>query len=262
MTVTDYVYNDNDSTMPAFSAKFYSRVGDSSGHHEEAFHTVIDLLAHAVSDGAMIDVGCGMGRTTLAAAGIVDEVVALEPDEARWNYTRELVADHTNATVLQQTTQQFIQDNPGKRFDLVVLGMVIQHLPTHLCTAVLEDLATLCKPGGLTVVSTTHALEKARCFTHQHVTEGRLLSQITEEAFNAYAADTANQDKGLPVRRFSRTEFESVVPATFDIVHWGQYSYFREEHIEHFAWLHSVEPQELADTGNSQYLVLRRKSAA
>lgn len=257
--MTEYVYNDNDSTMPALSAKFASRVGDSSGHHEEAFHSMLELLAHAISAGAMIDVGCGMGRTTAACAGIVNEVVALEPDEARCNYTRDLVRDKPNATVLQQTTQQFIAENPGKQFDLVVLGMVIQHLPTHLCDAVLADLATLCKPGGLTVVATTHALEKARCFTHQHVTEGRLLSQISREAFDAYAADTDHQDKGLPVRRFSRSEFESVIPDAFEIVHWGQYSYFRPEHIEHFAWLHSVEPHELANTGNSQYLVLRRR---
>lgn len=259
--MTDYVYNDNDSGMPTLSTKFSSRIGDGSGHHEEAFHDMIKLLAHAVSDGAMADVGCGMGRTTQTAAPIMNEVVALEPDHARWNYTRELVLDYDNVAVLKQTTQSFIAENPEKKFDLVVLGMVIQHLPTYLCTSVLDDIATLTRSGGIAIVSTTHALEKARCFTYQHVNQGRLSASISEEEFNRYAEDTAAQDKGLPVRRFSRSELESAVPKIFDIVHWGQYSYFRPEHLEHFAWLHSVEQEELADMGNSQFLVLKKRAS-
>ena len=62
--MSDYVYNDNDLGMPTFSAKFSSRIGDESGHHEEAFHNMIALLAHTLSSGSMMDVGCGKGRTT------------------------------------------------------------------------------------------------------------------------------------------------------------------------------------------------------
>ena len=254
----DYVYNDNDSTMPSFSEKFSSRIGDGSGHHEQVVHDLIQLIGNALSIGSMIDVGCGMGRTTRALAPAMKEVVALEPDAARWNYTRELVIEYSNATVLNQTTQQYISDNPGKQFDLAVLGMVLQHLPTHACEAVLNDIATLTKVGGIAIVATTHALEKAKCFTYQNVTDGRLGSQITEETFNSYAENTDSQDKGLPVRRFSRSEFESIVPTAFEIVHWGQYSYYRPEYLDYFAWLHSVEPEELANVGNSQFLILKR----
>lgn len=257
--MNDYVYKDNEVTMPAFSEKFTSRIGDGSGYHEQFFHDTVNLLAHARSAGSMIDIGCGMGRTTLEGARIVSELVALEPDAARWNYTRELVAEFPHVAVLNQTTQQYIAANPGKQFDLSVLGMVVQHLPTHLVTRVMDDLATLTRPGGIAVVATTHAMEKARCFTYQKVEDGRLNAQISEEEFNRYAENTAEQDKGLPVHRFSRSEFEAIVPQQFDITYWQQYSYYRPEHLEYFAWRHSVTPEELADVGNSQFLVLRRK---
>lgn len=256
--MTNYTYNDNDLTMPILSEKFSSRIGDSSGHHEEAFHNMILLLAHAYSDGSVADVGCGMGRTTQAIAPIVKEVVSLEPDVTRWEYTRDLVHMYSNVAVLNETTRDYISRHPEKQFDLVILGMVVQHLPTQVTKAVMDDILTLTKSGGLAVISTTHALEKARCFTYQHVAKGQTRPRTSEEEFNRYAADTASQDKGLPVRRFSRSEFESIVPPDFEIVSWGQYSYCRPEHLNYFAWLDEVEPHELADVGNSQYLVIQR----
>jgi len=256
--VADYTYNDNDLAMPILSEKFSSRIGDGTGYHEEAFHNIILLLAHTCSEGSVADVGCGMGRTTQVIAPIVKEVVSLEPDTTRWEYTRELVHKHSNASVLNETTQDYILRNPGKHFDLVILGMVVQHLPTQVTTAIMNDILTLTKRGAIAVVSTTHALEKTRCFTYQHVANGQPRPKTSEDEFNRYAAATASQDKGLPVRRFSRAEFESIVPPDFEIISWGQYSYCRPEHLDYFAWLDGVAPDELADVGNSQYLVLKR----
>ncbi len=257
--MTDYIYNDQDLAMPILSEKFSSRIGDGSGHHEEAFHDMLLLLAHVYSEGAVADIGCGMGRTTQAIAPIVKEVVSLEPDVTRCEYTRMLVRNYRNVRVLNETGRDYIARHPGKHFDLVILGMVVQHLPTYVTTSVLDDMLVLTKRGGLAVVSTTHALESARCFSYQNVDHGKPRPKTTEEEFNRYAADTASQDKGLPVRRFSRSEFESIIPHGFEIVLWGQYSYCRPEYLDYFAWLDGVAPQELADVGNSQYLVLRRR---
>lgn len=244
--------------MPILSEKYTSRIGDGSGHHEEAFHNIVLLLAHACSDGSVADVGCGMGRTTHAIAPIVKELVSLEPDVTRWEYTRELVHNYRNVTVLNETTQDYISRHPHKQFDLIIVGMVLQHLPTKVTKAVMDDILALTKIGGIAVVSTTHALEKARCFSYQHVAKGIPRPKISEDEFNRYAAATDSQDKGLPVRRFSRSEFEAIIPYNFEIVSWGQYSYCRPEHLDYFAWLDGVAPHELADVGNSQYLILKR----
>ncbi|MCB1706219.1 MAG: methyltransferase domain-containing protein [Halioglobus sp.] len=257
--MADYTYNDKDLKMPVLSEKFSSRIGDGSGHHEEAFHAMTLLLAHALSRGSAADIGCGMGRTTQALAPIMNEVVALEPDTLRYEYTRDLVNTHHNVTVLNETTGDYISRHPETHFDLVILGMVVQHLPTYITTAIMDDILSLTKTGGLAVVSTTHALEKARCFSYQNIAQGQPRPRISEDEFNRYAADTQSQDKGLPVRRFSRSEFESIVPSGFEIISWGQYSYCRPEYLDYFAWLDGVAPHELADVGNSQYLVLKRR---
>lgn len=254
--MTNYIYKDNDSTMATLSAMLTSRMGDETGSHEAAHLDTINLLVSAFSSGSMIDIGCGMGRIIKAAAGKIREIVALEPDATRCDWARAEVANHEGVTVLKLMTQDYIAQNPGKQFDLAVLSMVLQHLSTHNCKRLMNDLATLTRPGGFAVVCTTHALEHAKCFTYQHVSQAR----ISEEEFNIYADNSESQDKGLPVHRFSRADLEAIVPQSFEIVQWAQCSYYRPEYLDHFAKIHRVAPQELSTIGNSQFVVLKRKA--
>jgi SAM-dependent methyltransferase len=254
--LSNYVYKDNEATMPSLSAMLTSRIGDESGDHEAVLLDTINLLASVYSTGSMIDIGCGRGRISEAAAGRISEVVALEPDPGRCNWSREALAEYDNVTVLNQMTYEYIENNPGKQFDLVVLSMVLQHLSTHNCKRLLDDVASLTRSGGLALLSTTHAIEKARCFTYQHVADSR----ISEEEFNEYADNPQSQDKGLPVHRFSRSELEAIVPDRFDRLQWTQFSYYRPEFLSQFAKVHNVEPEELANVGNSQFIVLRKNA--
>lgn len=255
--MNNYVYQDNEAKMPNLAAKLTSRIGDETGDHAAVYLDTINLLASVLSYGSMIDIGCGMGRVAEAVANRISEVVALEPDPGRCKWSRELLTKHESVTVLNQMTYEYMADNPGKQFDLVVLGMVLQHLSTHNVTKILADVAALTKTGGFAIVSTTHALEKARCFTYQHVSEAR----ISEEEFNAYADNTQGQDKGLPVHRFSRVDLGAVIPDDFETVQWTQFSYFRPEFLDVFARVHQVQPEELASHANSQFLVLRKKGS-
>lgn len=254
--MVDYVYKDNESTMPTLSAQLTSRMGDGSGNHEAAYLNAIELLVAALSFGSMIDIGCGRGRIAEAAAGKIRELVALEPDPGRCAWARAALEKHDSVTVHQLVTHEYIAQNPGKQFDLVILGMVLQHLSTQNCARVMSDITTLTKAGGIVVVSTTHALESTKCFTYQHVSSAR----ITEEEFNAYADNPHEQDKGLPVHRFSRAEFEALVPPPFEIVQWNQFSYYRPEFLPAFATVHGTDPETLRDVGNSQFMVLKKKS--
>jgi SAM-dependent methyltransferase len=252
--MSDYIYQDKEATMPTLSAMLTSRMGDESGNHEQDYLDALQLLMAARGEGAMIDIGCGRGRICEAAVGTVREIVALEPDPGRCNWTRELLAPHSEVSVFNQTSREYITDNPGKQFDLVVLGMVLQHISTDNCRRLMGDIVALTRPGGIAVVSTTHAIDRAACFTYQHVEDAR----ITEAEFNAYADNPQAHDKGLPVHRFSRRELEALVPDGLRIVQWKQYSYFRPEYLDRFARVHQVEADELTHHGNSQYLVLQK----
>ncbi len=251
----NYIYNDKEESMPTLSAMLTSRLGDGTGDHEAVYLDTIKILVAVLSSGSMIDIGAGRGRITEAAAGKIREIVALEPDPGRCNWTRELLSKYESVSVEELMTQEYIAKNPGKQFDLAVLGMVLQHLPTCAAAAVMEDVATLTRSGGIAIAATTHAIEKAKCFTYQHSADAR----ISEEEFNAYAADSSAQDNGLPVHRFSRSEFEALVPISFEIIQWTQFSYYRPEYLERFAQVHRVEPEDLAHIGNSQFLVLKKK---
>jgi 2-polyprenyl-3-methyl-5-hydroxy-6-metoxy-1,4-benzoquinol methylase len=254
--VPDYIYKDNDTSMPTLSAMLTSRMGDETGNHEAAHLDTINLLVSVFSSGSMLDIGCGMGRITEASAGKIKELVALEPDLVRCEWTRAVVADCEGVTVQNLMTQEYMDQNPGKQFDLVILSMVLQHQSTHNCARLMADVASLTRCGGFAVISSTHALERAKCFTYQHVSQAR----ISEEEFNRYAENHHAQDKGLPVRRFSRAEFEAIVPESFDIIQWTQFSYYRPEFLDRFAEIHRVDAQELASIGNSQFMVLKKKN--
>ena len=255
--MTDYVYNDDDGKMPALLEKFTSRIGDGTGHHEQAYPDMLNPLACAMSTGSGLDIGCGMGRNTQAMAERMAEVVALEPDQARWTWTRDTVADQAHVSVLNMTTTQYMAQQPGKQFDLVLAGMVVQHIATHTCRDLIEDVAALTKPGRLAVIATTHAPAHTPYFTLQGVNEPRHVAQISEAEFNDFADNPQGKDR-LPVRRFSRADLEAQVPDSFDIVHWSDFSYYRPEHLEYFAWIHGVTLEELADTGTSQFIVLKK----
>jgi 2-polyprenyl-3-methyl-5-hydroxy-6-metoxy-1,4-benzoquinol methylase len=257
--MSEYVYNYDDVSTAALDAQFSNRIGDGSGDHEAEYLNALKLLAAAQGSGSMVDIGCGVGRCTEITAALMAEVVALEPDEIRSNLTRENVKNLDNVTVCNQMSFEYIAENPGKCFDLVLLGMVLQHVSTRTCASLMNDVAQLTKPGGIAMVSTTNVPENASYFSKQKSGKGRLKAQISEEEFNEYAENSAAQDLGLPVRRFSRSDLESVVPECFDIVHWSQFSYYRPEALKRFSWLHSLKEEELADTGMSQYIVLRKK---
>ena len=255
--MTDYVYRDNEATMPTLSAMLTSREGDETGDHEENYLRTINLLTSALSTGSIIDIGCGMGRVTEAVAGNIAEVVALEPDPGRCNWTTALMSKQKSVTVFNQMTHEYMADHPGKQFDIVLLGMVLQHLSTHNCAKILADVTVLTKARGFAIVSTTHALEKTKCYTYQHVSDAR----VSEEEFNAYADNSqGHDDRGLPVHRFSRADLEAIIPDSLEIVQWSQYSYYRPEFLERFAAVHQVQPEELSGHGNSQFLVLKKRN--
>ncbi|MCR9106889.1 MAG: class I SAM-dependent methyltransferase [Gammaproteobacteria bacterium] len=253
--MSNYVYQDKEATMPQLSGMLTSRFGDETGDHEALYIDAIKLLAAARGAGSAMDIGCGRGRITELIAPVVAEVVALEPDPGRCNWSREALAHLSNVSVFEQTTSDYIADNSSRQFDLTILGMVLQHMSTRYCVTLLDEVAQLTKPGGIAIVSTTHALEQAACFTYQHVADAR----ISEEEFNAYAENSQAQDKGLPVHRFSRPELEALIPDAFTLVQWHQFSYYRPEHLEHFAQLHKVPARELENHGNSQFVVLKKR---
>lgn len=256
--MSEYIYKHAEGAgFKPFNDNFESRIGDNSGFHEQEHFENLEMLLAIKRNGACLDVGAGLGRVTAVAREIVAEVVALEPDEARWRDCHRAYHREPDCRVYRQTTGEYLQQNPDKRFDLIVVSMVIQHLSTDNCDRLLSEVATLLKPDGVAIIYTTHTLEKSKGFSFSGEPTRNF---VPEDEFNAYTRlPHSAQTLGLPVRRFSKQDLLDVLGrANLAPIYWRQTSYYRPERIDYFAWRLNVTPEELRSVGNSQFAIAQK----
>jgi len=255
--MSDYTYHFDDAAIDRFNEILENRLGDSSGSHEQEFFDTLNLLLALNRDGSCLDVGAGIGRITSIAKDTVSSVVALEPDESRWRECHRQFHHAGSCEVLCQTTGQYIQSNPDKRFNLIVVSMVIQHLATEATKALMRDICRLLEPNGVAIISTTHTIEAAKGFSFSGDPDRVYIEQ---EEFNAYAsAASSKHNKGLPVRRFSKNDlYEAVQAVALQPVLWRQISYYKPNGAAFFAKRLGVQAEHLEGAGNSQFVVVQR----
>ena len=255
--VPAYRYNADDNLMHEWALNFTSRLGDGTGDHEAAYLDMLNLLIELKRSGSLLDIGGGLGRVTALARGKIAEIVVLEPDVARFQHCYNAFHDAPTTQVLNQLSSTYIRENPEKQFDLIVLGMVIQHISTNATANIIKDAARLVKPDGVVIISTTLVPECAKGFSYSNVPHK---AYVPQDEFDRYAENSLVQDKGIPVRRFTEAELRSAVESDFDVLQWTQFSYYRPERIRWFTKIYNTRVSDLQDIGNSQFVVLRRRS--
>jgi cyclopropane fatty-acyl-phospholipid synthase-like methyltransferase len=252
----NYVYTFDDLALERLSGLFESRIGESDGDSEQDFWDMLKLLLYLKSNGVLLDIGAGVGRVTAVAKGIVRETIALEPDRSRWRMCHQYCHQYPQCEVLCQTTTEYHNEHARKKFDLIIVSMVLQHLATNDCDKLLEEVAALLKPDGITLICTTHTLEEAKGFSFSGETE----KYVSEQVFNDYAhSPAANKTKGIPVRRFSKSELLDQVARHLDQIYWRQCAYLNENGIKFYAPMLKVDPQKLRNVGRSQFVVARKR---
>jgi SAM-dependent methyltransferase len=108
--------------------------------------TVASDLTKPVNQLDVLDVGCGYGHTTLALAKEVHSITGIEPCREPVLEAQRLQHQENanNATFLHQTIDEY---QPDKRFDLIILDNVLEHLPDQ--EGALTRLAKWLNPGGV-----------------------------------------------------------------------------------------------------------------
>jgi len=254
--MANYVYHSRDSDLDKFSKNFESRLGDSRSDHEADFFDIVRMIVSMKSQGSLLDIGAGLGRVVAASSELIAEVVALEPDQVRWSQCNKAYNNPPRCQIFCQTSGEYIQANPGKSFDVIVVSMVIQHISTRACQQLLEEAAQLLKPDGIAIIYTTHTLEETKGFSFSGDPSREVY--VDKHQFDEYAeAPPSQQSKGLPVRRFSKSDLMEAVSAFFEPVYWRQTSYYKRASLGIFAKRLQVEPEKLKDTGNSQFVVVK-----
>ena len=252
MTAQGYTYNATDSSLAEWRRHFTSRIGDGTGNHEEEYLSRIKLIVECKPNAKFLDVGCGLGRIVEMVRDSVGSLVGLEPDEKRFQACHKAYDDSDRIRIVNATTLEYKEAHPDEYFDIIAVSMVLQHVPTDVCTQILRDVHDLLMPEGIAIIATTQ--KKVERFTYQ--TDP---APHTVEEFDRYAADTANQPFGIPVRMFSKASFiQAIEQAGLHLRNWGQMSYIRPESLWWFATKYGVSPDELQDVGISQYAVVKR----
>ncbi|MEM9705499.1 MAG: class I SAM-dependent methyltransferase [Pseudomonadota bacterium] len=255
--MSDYVYNSSDASLKTFRALFTSRIGDRSGSHDQDFIEILELVLALKAGGSVIDVGAGHGRMTPLCLEHMETVVALEPDAARCAALKNAFHDPPKCTVSPEFVSAFAQDKSSASFDVALLSMVLQHVPTDAYPDIVGSISTVLKPGGVLIAATTHAVAETKGFTFEKASPEK---QFVEEAeFNAYAHNPEGQTKGIPVRRFDQDAFLEVFSTHFKVALWRQYSYYKLSSLRFFCQLYNVPERVLRDVGNCQYAVLVKK---
>lgn len=253
-----YKYNETDDSLDEWAKLFTNRLDDGDGDHEAEYLDALKLLIAMNRNGSVLDIGAGLGRVTAMAAGQVKELVALEPDTDRYQYTYDRFHSPPACLVYNAFASDYIRNNPGKTFDLVVLGMVLQHVSTGVCKSLIKEAADLVNDSGVVIIATTHAIPEAEGFSYSNPAPGE--TYVSEEEYNAYA-ESSGHSKGIPVRRFSKETLLNMLAPYFEVIMWRQFSYYRPESIPWFAKILNVSPDSLCNVGDSQFVILRKKQS-
>jgi SAM-dependent methyltransferase len=169
---------------------------------------VLDRLERHVSRGALLDVGSWVGFLLAEARDRGWDVVGVEPSEFASAYARDRLGLDVRTGDLRTA------DLDGRRFDAVVLGDVIEHLPRP--GEALDHIATLLAPGGAICLMVPDAGSRlARAMgarwwsvvpTHvQYFTRASLRTLLGRHGYEVL--DVATQPKAFTVRYYlSRIE--------------------------------------------------------
>lgn len=250
----DYRYNATDDETVAWNRNFTSRCGDGSGDPEEEYIATLELVATCRPKARLLDIGCGLGRIVGLLRHQVDSIVGLEPDPQRFAESCASFHDGTRIKILNCSSDRYLTDNPGQTFDIVVVSMVIQHVPTATCDRILADVRALLAADGVGIIATTQ--QEIERFTRQHDQ-----ASLDRHTYDRYAAESDSQDKGIPVRQFSRDSFQAALERSgLEVVRWAQFSYIRPEKLSWFARWMGSQPDAIRNVGTSQYAVVKRRA--
>jgi SAM-dependent methyltransferase len=251
-----YVYHGDDAELAAAAGIFTSRFGDGRGDHEEDFLSAVRLVAAGKAGGAFLDVGSGVGRIIDLVRPHAGKVTGLEPDQDRFLACESGYARDPGVQMFRMTTAELRRRFPRRRFDLIVVSMVLQHVSTGTCAQILQDVRALMAPDALAVIVTTHFFEERFTFEADP-------SPHEAAEFDSCADGVSRPDKGLPVRMFSKQALDrAIADAGLEAIVWRQFSYIRPDGLDEAVVRYDAPAERLHDLGLSQYVVVRPKRSS
>lgn len=150
--------------------------------------------------GRMLDIGCGLGRLSLFFSKYFDEIIALEPDQSRYEKAKENLEKLNSSIIVKTILGNLDCINADEYFDFILCSHVIQHIPYTRVQEILSECSNRLNNNGYFVLMTSHSLKAKDYFVKVDQKNNELFeSEISETQFNDL---TLGKDV-LPTRMFT-----------------------------------------------------------
>ena len=156
-------------------------------HHEAN----LEYACAALEGADLLNIGCWTGDFEQLATGLASRVTGLDIEEKALDVARKRnpTADFVCGSALDIPF-------PDKRFDVVTLFAVIEHLPVGSEQRALDEIFRVLKPGGYFVLSTpawnlrSRLMDPAYLLTgHRHYRSDELAKMVEEAGFTVIGRD-------------------------------------------------------------------------
>jgi ubiquinone/menaquinone biosynthesis C-methylase UbiE len=141
-------------------ARLYDLATELLGSRVRSLHRrVIEMAAIAPGE-RVLDVGCGPGRLTLAAAlaaGPTGETLGIDPSPEMIELATQKARRGASSAAFRLAPIEAIP-SPGDHFDVVLANLMLHHLPLELQRRGLAELLRVLKPNGRFVAAEFSAM--------------------------------------------------------------------------------------------------------
>ena len=212
--------------------RFIKQREPADGYWQESEQRALGIAktcAASKPNARMLDLGCGTGRLLTFFAGIVREIVAMEPDEERLAIARKAGANLHNVAYISES----FQDYSGKKFDIVLCSHVIQHLESKALPGFVEKLRCVLEEDGRLILLTAHSETRDDAYkvwqpsdTSARIIETRLSTQAEFDLLLRSSPEYC-----VPTHAFSSGSLRNL----FSRFRLGEVRYFHSLHKWNFA---------------------------
>lgn len=248
-----YTYHDDDSGLKNFNNNFY----DLKSNNIFPEHDYIDTILNYIDkDYSIIEIGCGTNRIGNIIKNnkndIIKEYIGLEPDKTRYNESKN--NETQKFKYFNQFSNDYIKNNPTKKFDIVIVSQVIQHVSTKLAIEIIGDAQKLLKLNGKLLLSTTHVPNEFFSYSNKPIISD------SKDNFDKYC-NLNKSNNGLPVHFFSRDSLINYIQVFSDLIvlEWHQYAFPKKESLKIMGNIfHNNNLNIVKKNGQSQFVVCKK----
>lgn len=166
---------------------------------------ILPLVEDLVNKDLLIDIGSGEGRYSEYFGNEFNNIIAVEPDEHRFNQTKSQLQKLKNVTCIHGTVSDIPKD---QKADLLINIHVLQHIHAKEIEKILDFAGKQIKVGGLFVLAIT---KKTKIDYSWNIAwedeEKSYYTKVSSDLFEHITAE--NLDGILPVKKLELEEVRS-----------------------------------------------------